>query len=208
MIYMDSLYISIEEHLLHDFRPSDYLKKICSTSSFQQYPFDMLYKLNTTKQSPKYHGEGSVWNHTLLVVDEAAKIKMKSKNPKVLMWAALLHDIGKPSTTKKRKGRITSYDHDKVGSELSKEFLSCFTQDKNFIYDVSNLIRYHMQILFVINNLPFADIQGMKNDTDIEEVALLGLCDRTGRLNTDKLKEEKNIEEFLKKCKNHVCQQT
>jgi hypothetical protein len=118
------------------------------------------------------------------------------------MWAALLHDIGKPSTTKKRKGRITSYDHDRAGAELSNEFLSCFTGDKNFIHDVCNLIRYHMQVLFVVNALPFADIQGMKHDTDIHEVALLGLCDRMGRLNADKLKEQKDIEKFLIKCKN------
>lgn len=197
-----NLYLNIENSLLHDFNPSVYLEKVCTNPTFQQYPFSMLYKLKTTEQSKKYHPEGSVWNHTLLVVDEAAKIKTRSKNQKVLMWAALLHDIGKPSTTKKRKGRITSYDHDRAGAELSKEFLSCFTGDKNFIHDVCNLIRYHMQVLFVVNALPFADIQGMKHDTDIHEVALLGLCDRMGRLNADKLKEQKDIEKFLIKCKN------
>lgn len=199
---LNRLYLNIEYHLLHDSKPSDYLKEIYSNNPlFQQYPFDMLYKLNDTKQSLKYHPEGTVWNHTLLVVNEAANVKSKSKNQKVFMWAAFLHDIGKPSTTKDRKGKITSYDHDEVGANLSKKFLLFFTEDKNFIDQVCELIRYHMQILFVVNNLPFSDIQGMKEHTDIYEVALLGLCDRIGRLNSDRKKEQCTINQFLQKCK-------
>ncbi len=38
------------------------------------------------------------------------------------MWGALLHDLGKAPTTKIRKGKITSYDHDKVGAELVRNF--------------------------------------------------------------------------------------
>lgn len=201
MINLNKLYLNIEHHLLNDSKPSDYLEELYDDPLFQQPPFDMLYKLNITKQSPKYHPEGTVWNHTLLVVDEASTIKSKSKNQKVFMWAALLHDIGKPSTTKNRKGKITSYDHDKVGADLSKEFLLFFTEDKDFIEAVCELIRYHMQILFVVNNLPFANIQGMKDHTDIHEVALLGLCDRIGRLNSDKKKEQHTINQFIKKCK-------
>ena len=131
-----------------------------------------------------------------------AIVKVKSKNPTVFMWAALLHDIGKPSTTKVRKNKITSYDHDKIGAKLSKEFLSAFTADDAHINEVSQLIRYHMQILFVVNNLPFADIQGMKQHTDIHEVALLGLCDRIGRLGYDRNNEESNIQLFIQRC-NH-----
>lgn len=201
MMSLDDLYLNIEHHLLYDSKPSDYLNEIYNNPLFQQYPFDMLYKLKITEQSQKYHPEGNVWNHTLLVVDEAAKLKAKSKDQKVFMWVALLHDIGKYSTTKSRKGKITSYDHDKVGAKLSEEFLLCFVDDKTFIDRVCFLIRYHMQILFVVNNLPFEDIQGMREHTDIYEVALIGLCDRVGRLNSNRRKEEDNIKKFLKMCK-------
>lgn len=57
-----------------------------------------------------------------------------------------------------------------------------------------------MQILFVQNKLPFADIEGMKRDTDYREVGLLGLCDRLGRLNSNPEAEIKNIEHFLQAC--------
>lgn len=199
---LKKLYIDINQHLLEDLKPSMYLNEIYDKPAFKKYPFDMLYKLKQTEQSKVHHPEGNVWNHVLLVVDEAAKIKDKSKNPNVLMWAALLHDIGKPSTTKNRKGKITSYDHDKVGDELSKQFLNEFTDDMDFIYKVSKLVKYHMQILFVANKLPFADIENMKLETDYKEIALLGFCDRMGRTNSNKKVERENIKKFLNVCKN------
>jgi putative nucleotidyltransferase with HDIG domain len=160
----------------------------------------MLLKLRQTKQSPKYHPEGSAWNHTMLVIDEAAKLKVRSKNPNAFMWAALLHDIGKPVTTRIRKGKITSYDHEKIGEKLAGEFLRTFTDDDRFIKEVNSLVRWHMQMLFVVKNLPFADIEEMKHEVDIQEIGLLGLCDRLGRLRADKEKEEQDMRLFLKKC--------
>ncbi len=199
---LQKLYHDINKHLLEDFKPSIYLNEIYEIPAFKKFPFDMLYKLKETEQSKVHHPEGNVWNHVLLVVDEAAKIKAKSKNSNVFMWAALLHDIGKPSTTKNKKGKITSYDHDKVGEELSIQFLEVFTDDIDFIYKVSKLVRYHMQILFVANELPFADIENMKLETDYKEVALLGFCDRMGRTNSKKIVEQENIKRFLNVCKN------
>lgn len=155
------------------------------------YPFDMLIKLKNTAQSKKFHPEGNIWNHTMFVVDKAARLKHKSKNIEVFMWAAFLHDIGKPKTTKIRGNKITAYDHDKAGAKLSKDFLSVFTDDYKFIQDVSVLIRWHMQILYVVKNLPFAEIKSMKKQVDINEVALLGLCDRLGVMLKIELKRKR-----------------
>ncbi len=190
----------INNHILKDEQPSLYLNEISKESVFDEFPLEMLNSLKKSEQSPKHHPEGNVWIHTMMVLDEAAKIKEKSSDPDVLMWAALLHDIGKPGTTKVRKGRITSYDHDKVGAELARKFLAELTDDKEFTEKVSELIRWHMQILFVVNNLPFADIRSMKKRTDIHEVALLGLCDRMGRLGVNRREEEENILKFLERC--------
>lgn len=195
------MYQEISNHLLNDQEPSIYLKSICNEQSFKAYPFNMLYELQSTEQSPQHHTEGSVWNHTLMVVDEAAKVKNKSKNPTAFMWAALLHDIGKHPTTRMRRGKITSYDHDKVGAKLCKEFLVEFINDEKFIDEVRGLVRYHMHILFVVKDLPFANIEEMKKQTDIDEVALLGLCDRLGRGKVDREKEEENIKIFKQKLK-------
>ncbi len=201
MTTIQDIFLEINTHLLEDQQPSEYFNNVSKIALFEEYPFNMLNKLKKTEQSPKHHPEGNVWNHTMLVIDEAAKVKDRSQDKKVFMWSALLHDIGKPDTTMIRKGRITSYDHDKLGAELAVKFLSELTDDAVFIKKVSTLVRWHMQILFVVNNLPFADIKGMKKSIDINEVALFGFCDRMGRTHAEREKEEENIKKFLEKCK-------
>ena len=195
------LFDAIELHLMEDACPSQFLNMISDETLFRTYPFDMLVKLKTVEQSPIHHPEGNVWNHTMLVVDEAAKVKNESKDSRAFMWAALLHDIGKYLTTKIRKGKITSYDHDRAGANLAKEFLTEVTDDDEFIDKVVALVRWHMQILFVVNNLPFANIREMKKQADVNEIALLGKCDRFGRLNVNRKKENEIIQLFMRKCK-------
>lgn len=193
----------INNHLLMDEKPSEYFNSILDAPIFRKHPFNVLYNLQTAEQSPVHHPEGNVWNHTMLVIDYAAKEKHKSKNAKSFMWAALLHDIGKPPTTKVRKGKITSYDHEKVGADMAREFLLEFTTDEKFIKEVVSLIRWHMQILHVAKDMPFANITTMKEETDYNEVALLGYCDRMGRKDPDVKKEEQNIAMFLQKCRSY-----
>ncbi|OFI06609.1 multifunctional CCA protein [Clostridium acetireducens DSM 10703] len=191
-------------HLMNDSIPSNYFNNNLKNEYFNFNPFNMLKKLTDVPQSPKFHPEGSVWNHTMLVIDTAATYKNFSKNPIVFMWAALLHDIGKADTTKiLKKGKITSYDHDKLGQILSKKFLKELTDDTKIIDEVSLLIKWHMQPLFVVKDLPFKDIESMKSEVSIDEIALLSLCDRLGRGNMsyEKIEEEKqNIKYFLQKC--------
>lgn len=195
-----NLYLEIEFHLMQDEQPSLYLQKLYDDPHFCQYPFAMLHQLKHTVQSPKYHPEGNVWNHILLVVDEAAKVKSQSENPTAFMWAALLHDIGKGITTQNKKGKITARDHDKASAKMAREFLSQFVKDGSFIERVCGLVRYHMQILFVVSGMKFADIEGMKCHTNVQEVALLGLCDRLGRLGSIPQKENNHIKLFLQAC--------
>ncbi|MDF2586253.1 MAG: putative domain HDIG-containing protein [Anaerocolumna sp.] len=190
---------NIDKHIMEDVNPSKYLNEIYKYNLFKERPFTMLYRLKEAMQSPIHHPEGNAWNHTMLVLDNAAEVRDKSKNPRVFMWAALLHDIGKPDTTRNRKGKITSYDHDSVGAILTKEFLEYFSCQEEFIESVVYLVRYHMHILYVLKDLPFGDIEGMKKNVDLDELALLGLCDRLGRLNLDREKEEDDIRHFLRK---------
>ena len=198
------MFIEFNDHLMNDKKPSNYFNELSKTGVFEaKYPYTLLGDLIKVPQSPQHHPEGSVWNHTMLVLDNAGERKHLSQNPKVLMWSALLHDLGKAPATKITKGRITSYDHDKMGERLSTKFLKEFTSDHEFINRVSKMVRWHMQILFVTKGLPFADIRKMATEVPLDEIALLGLCDRLGRGNMTidkKLVEEKSIIAFLEKC--------
>lgn len=117
------------------------------------------------------------------------------------MWAAILHDAGKTPATKSHKGKITAYNHDKLGATMAKDFLECVSDDGPFIASVVSLVRFHMQILYVINNLPFADIEAMKKEVDLNDLALLSLCDRLGRTGASFKKEDEAVRIFIKKVK-------
>lgn len=200
---INKIYKEIEYHLINDSKPSEYLNKLLNEDKLNEYPFSMLKELQKTEQEPKHHPEGNVWNHTMLVVDNAAQSKGKSSDKRAFMWAALLHDIGKPVATKVRKGRITAYDHDKIGEKLAEDFFKCFiNENKDFINKVVKLVRWHMQTFFIAKGMPFAEPEKMKSETSPSEVALLSLCDRLGRkpISREKEKEEReSINAFLRK---------
>ncbi len=196
-----TIYEEITKQLLSSVKPSEFLNRLSAEAEFADYPFIMLQRLKSTKQSKKHHPEGNVWNHTMLVLDEAAKVRDRSKEPEVFMWAALLHDIGKPDTTRIKKDRITAYDHDKAGEQLSEEFLRYFTEEEEFIRKVTALIRYHMHMLYVLKGLPYSDMKGLLRRVDAEELALLCRCDRLGRTGADTKKEEEQYRQFLAELK-------
>ncbi len=204
---VDEEFAKLEDHLLNDKKPSLYLRRVADNRWFgETYPFTLLADLKEIEQSPVHHPEGSVWEHTLLVVDLAAQGKHLSDNPRVFMWSALLHDLGKAHTTRIRRGKITAYDHDKHGAILAAGFLMEFTDDEEFVSKVSQMVRWHMQILFVVKKLPWADIDTMISEVAPGEIALLSLCDRLGRGDTSEKTREaelENMKYFIKTCQEH-----
>ena len=199
-----ALYEQIDFHIMQDDKPSIFMDNLLETDELQQYPFSMLSDLVKVEQSPQHHPEGNVWVHTMMVLDIAAQLKEKSCNPRVFMWSALLHDLGKVPATKVRKGKITAYDHDKMGVGLAVNFLKEFNEDSEFISKVAAMVRWHMQILFVVKDMPFARPKEMVKQVPVDEMALLGYCDRMGRGEITKEREDKekeNIRIFLEKSK-------
>ncbi|MBV7274536.1 HDIG domain-containing protein [Clostridium sp. PL3] len=201
---LSRIFKEIDKHLMDDDKPSLYINGLINTEMFLNlYPFTLLRELKETPQSPIYHPEGDVWNHTMLVLDEAAKRKKQSEDSRAFMWAALLHDIGKPSTTRYKKGKITSYDHDKVGKEITVKFLKEFKCESEFIKKVASLVRWHMHTLFIVKDLPFADIESMLSEVNANEIALFSMCDRLGRGNITRekvLEVERNMKYFISQC--------
>ena len=198
-------YEEFDFHLMNDIKPSLYFNDIINKEILSQvYPFTLLWDLINVEQSPVHHSEGNVWIHTMLVLDEAALRRHLSEEPRVFMWSTLLHDLGKATTTKIRKGKITSYDHDTEGEKLAQRFLENFEEDSIFTSKVCKMVRWHMQTLFVVKELPFANIKLMLSEVPLDEIALLSLCDRLGRGGMTKKKieeEEENLKIFIKKCK-------
>jgi len=199
---------AFETHLMGDDKPSAYFNALLHKGTFpKHHPFDRLSVLKDVPQSPVHHPEGDVWNHTMHVVDIAAGKRHESRDARVFMWAALLHDLGKEPTTRRRRGRITAYDHDKAGAKLARKFLDACGCEPAFTDAVVALVRWHMQVLFVVKDLPFADLPAMMRDVTPDEIALLALCDRMGRgeLPREKVElEHGHIAAFLERCEGHM----
>lgn len=189
------IFLDIEKHLLNDDKPSIYLEEALKNYMLDDYPLSMIKELKDVEQNPKFHPEGNVFIHTMMVVDEGAKNRSKSRNKRAFMWALLLHDIGKKPTTKMRKGKLTSYDHDKVGESMAKEFLKYFNEDEHFIDEVTSLVRWHMQSLFVNKGSRFQNVEGMLKDVDVNEISLVALADRLGRGKLDNKDISETIDE-------------
>jgi tRNA nucleotidyltransferase (CCA-adding enzyme) len=148
----------------------------------RQHP--MLFFLVGCEQSLLNHPEGDVWQHTLQVVDICARLKKQSQDPEVLMFAALLHDLGKPATTCIRNGKITAYGHDLEGEKLARIFLNQLNASKNLIAGVERLVREHMHpVLLYKSREQVSDkaIRKLVNRVNVRELLLLAEADFKGR---------------------------
>lgn len=137
----------LEKILLTYEEPSKYFISLKEKSKLKE-KFPEIGDLVGVIQSPIHHPEGDVFNHTMMVIDEAAKLKNKAKNPLGFMYSALCHDFGKViTTTIKDDGKIISYNHERAGLKLVKKFLNRIINKENdeLIRYVLNMTEFHMQ---------------------------------------------------------------
>jgi tRNA nucleotidyltransferase (CCA-adding enzyme) len=138
-----------EKLLLKSAKPSIGLQYFYDLNIANQL-FPELIALVGVPQEKEWHPEGNVDVHTLMVVDEAAKLidDLDYAKKVTVMLGAVCHDLGKPATTAFFDGRWRSHAHDEAGVEPTLSFLDTlgiFTLDG---YDVRNqvvqLVRYHL----------------------------------------------------------------
>ena len=94
------------------------------------------------EQSPKWHSEGNCGIHSMMVLD-ATREKTDSLDT---LWAALLHDIGKPATSVvNEKGNITCHGHDKLGAEMTDAVMRRMKASNDHREMVVSLVADHMK---------------------------------------------------------------
>ena len=103
--------------------------------NFNKFKEFMMMNMNIPHTS-KYHKESFI-DHVMMMVDEAF-----SSGNRPLIIATMLHDIGKPDCHIERPGKgNTFYNHEKVGEEMVKLFL---TEDDHDYKQVCFMVRNHM----------------------------------------------------------------
>jgi tRNA nucleotidyltransferase (CCA-adding enzyme) len=139
----ERIFEELRKLLLKARRPSLGFAFLESTGLLRFFP--ELEAMVGVPQDPEWHPEGTVWEHTLLVLDEAAALRQG--DPEVdlpLMFGALCHDIGKPATTAERDGHIVSPGHDEEGAEPTVRLLGRLRASHRLTGQVVALVRFHL----------------------------------------------------------------
>ena len=192
----------LENVLLTYEKPSVYFKELRENKNLE-LDFPEIYDLIGVIQSPIHHPEGDVFNHTMMVIDEAAKLKNKAKNPLGFMYSALCHDFGKVlTTTTKEDGRIISYNHERAGLKLVRKFLNRTTkkEDNNLREYVLNMTEFHMQPNQLANqNSKLKSTRKLFcKSVCPEDLVLLAKADALGRtINQDYTQKEEYLKNAL-----------
>lgn len=85
-------------------------------------------QMRKTPQSPKFHGEGDVYTHTIMVCDALKSLpeynELDEEQKQILLVAAMLHDVGKIYTTVfEEDGDWHSPHHAPKGSRVARELM-------------------------------------------------------------------------------------
>lgn len=146
---------------------------------------DIAEKMRATPQSPKWHKEGDVFQHTLLVMQAAQS--MGPERP-ALMLAAIMHDLGKIDTTKVQDdGKITAHGHEKVSEFyfdilLSRIYLAGYSTED--VDRAKAMAKEHMRTHMYISG----EMSNPKKRAAFEahpyfkDIIAFGMCDDAGSI--------------------------
>lgn len=170
-----------------------------------------LEQFKETEQDPEWHGEGNVFIHTGMVLDELYQLLQSTaahiygERRQALILGALLHDIAKPLCTRRREingiERIVSPRHEAHGrSYLAYKLMGC-----GLSYRVVELVlglvgEHHMPKLLVIKNQGQGDYLSLSRRADCELLYFLEVADMSGRLCPDKDKQLEYLDLFKLFC--------
>lgn len=114
--------------------------------------FPELAALRDCPQEPEWHPEGDVFDHTGYCLESLVKLPAwQDAGPakrRLLSFAVLTHDFGKPSTTKRmeRRGvmRWTSLGHEAAGVAPAGHFLATLGAPQDLATEVGPLVMHHL----------------------------------------------------------------
>ncbi len=190
----------LEKALLQADRPSVFFQVLREMDQLKDW-FPELEALIGVEQSPIHHPEGDVWNHTMLVLDQAAELRGGMNYPGMdgngiltpssslgFMLSALCHDFGKAVTTAAGEdGRIHALGHETAGAELADRFIRRLTTNRKLRQYVLNMTELHMKPNIVAGaRAKIKSTNHMFDQAeDPEGLILLGRADHLGRPDTE-----------------------
>jgi tRNA nucleotidyltransferase (CCA-adding enzyme) len=181
----ERLFAEFKKLLLKADRPSTGLEWMRRLGMLRYFP--ELGALVGVPQEPEWHPEGDVWTHTMMVVDQAARLRTPDYGEGenlALMLAALCHDLGKAFTTAHERGRWRSIAHESKGERPTRAFLDRLTREHDLIEAVVVLVREHLKPALLYNarhEIKPAAVRRLALRADIEKLVRLARADHLGR---------------------------
>jgi tRNA nucleotidyltransferase (CCA-adding enzyme) len=147
--------------------------------------FPEVYALCSAMESRKWHPEGNAYEHTMLVLTQAALFGFDLET----RFAALVHDFGKGRTPKEFLPK--HYGHDVNGVPVVEAFADRLTVPAKMRDRAMKATRFHMNMhkldeLTAKTFVKMFDEMGSLNDPDTVSVLhRVGMCDERGRLGSE-----------------------
>lgn len=178
--------------------------------------FPALELAKTTPQDPRYHGEGDVWTHTMMVVDALlasdAYQAASRADQEIVFLAALLHDVAKHSTTviDPVTGAIGQPGHSRKGAIDAR--IALWDAGAPFA------VREAVCRLIAVHQVPFFALEGSRRGKSAEFIArelswhvslpllaMLAEADMRGRICADAQRVLDNIALFCEVARDDGC---
>ena len=177
-------------------RVNEEMKKAMTKSEKPSVFFDALRETNQldvwfpevkamiySPQNERFHPEGDSYNHTMMVVDNLAKVRNESNKPYALMVAGLCHDFGKPLTVtwNEEKQIHQNIGHQEAGIGPATAFLDRVVHDNSIKEYVLEAVEKHdepLKLFDAKSKLTRTNVffDGLKNP---EDLILITCADRT-----------------------------
>lgn len=178
--------------------------------------------MRRTPQSPRWHAEGDVWTHTRMICEALVTMQeyreLPSLQRQILFLAALLHDVGKPLTTRQDGREWVSPSHSTKGALLARYLLwkecgMCGTSEFQAMREATvQLIKHHSFPPYALEKegnehkmISIAASAELIPDFSLKMLYLLSKADALGRECEDKADFVAQVDLFAELAKEHEC---
>lgn len=186
---------------------------------------DYVDAMRHTPQSVRWHAEGDVWTHTRMVCESLVSMPEYRHLPQTqrqtLFLAALLHDVGKPMTTRQEGNDWGAPSHSSKGALLVryilwKEFGMCGTPELQAMREaVVLLVKHHSFPPYALEKeenlrkiISIAASAELVPDFSLKLLHLLSKADALGRECEDKADFTAQVDLFAELAKEQGCYDT
>lgn len=143
------------------------------------------------QQNPLHHAEGDVLVHTKMVTEalvaDPAWRALGEADRAELFWAAVLHDVGKPSRQRaESEGDLSSPGHARRGELMARDLLFRCGWEPAARERVCALVRHHMAPpRMILKERPERELIAVAAEVPLRMLAMLSRADINGRIAPD-----------------------